>query len=99
MNELRGINRRSALAALGAVPMAGLAPEVRAAEGDAPAPPDQPRELTSAEADMGALYPDIERLVTSNRPSHSFLDSRLVTKRGIIDMEREVDVECTSYAL
>ncbi len=95
MNELRGINRRRALTALGAVPIAGLAPQ--GAEDGAAAPSDQPRELTPMEADMGALYPDTERLVVANRPSHSFLDSRFQSLEGWKRRGRELAWESFGY--
>ena len=76
MDDHRGIDRRRALAALGAYPAASMAQGTGAAPAGAAAPPDQPRELKPAGADMGALYRDVELLVAANRPSHSFLDSR-----------------------
>src|SRR5512147_1393576 len=97
MNELRGINRRRALTALGAVPIAGLAPQTRAAEDGAAAPSDKPRELAPMEADMGTLYPDIERLVAANRPSHSFLDSRFQSLEDWKRRGRELAWESFGY--
>lgn len=95
MNEPRDIGRRRALTALGAASITTIVPGLRAAEEGTGAPPDQRRTLAPAQADMGSLYPDIERLVEANRPSHSFLDSRF---RSLDEWKRRGrELACESF--
>jgi hypothetical protein len=69
--------RRDFLAVSG---LAALAAPVTAVEPDRPTPPpDTPRELKPTGADLGSLFPDIEKLAASNRYPLSFLSGRFRT--------------------
>lgn len=59
-------SRRDFLAALAALGVSGTAADAA----------DQPRELQSTGANLGSLFPEVERLANANRYQHSFLGDR-----------------------
>src|SRR5580700_1102600 len=69
------MGRRTALRAAASAPLAGLFAGSMTAQQNS-APPDPPREITSDRADIGSLFPDIERLVNRNQYPYSFLNNR-----------------------
>jgi len=72
--------RRKFLGQVGAVSaggLAGLSDQVQAGDPPMPAPPrDLPRELAPTGADMGCLFPEIQRLAGGNQFAYSFLNDR-----------------------
>ena len=65
------IHRRAALGLIGSAPLTS----VDAAPEQTP-PEDQPRDLQPTGADIGSLFPDIERLVSRGQYPYSFLAGR-----------------------
>ncbi len=69
------MDRRAALRAAASAPLAELfAGSMTAPQNSAL--PDPPREITPDGADIGSLFPDIERLVNRNQYPYSFLTNR-----------------------
>src|SRR5579871_6618936 len=74
---MTAFDRRAALRAIASGTGAGmLAGFSSAAPAQPGSPPDPPRELTPNGADMGSLFPDVERLVAYNTYPSSFLSNR-----------------------
>jgi len=72
------MDRRTALGLIGSAQLAGLA----AAQQEA-VPPDQPQDLKPAGANLGTLFPYIDRLAARNQYPYSFLTSRFARSRNI----------------
>jgi len=91
------MDRRTALGVLGSAPLAGMVASGISAAQQMGAPPDQPRELTPDGADMGSLFPDIERLVSRNQYPYSFLTNRFRSAEEYRKAGREVVLDALGY--
>src|SRR5690242_11767028 len=97
MSQSRPIDRRTALLGMmGSAPLAKIVSGMSAAQ-QTGAPPDQPRELTPDGADMGSLFPDIERLVSRNQYPYSFLTNRFRSAEEYRKAGREVVLDALGY--
>jgi len=91
------MDRRTALGVLGSAPLAGMVASGISVAQQTGAPPDQPRELTPDGADMGSLFPDIERLVSRNQYPYSFLTNRVRSAEEYRKAGREVVLDALGY--
>jgi len=90
------MDRRTALGMMGSAPLAGIISGVSTAQ-QTGAPPDPPRELAPAGADMGSLFSDIERLVSRNQYPYSFLTNRFRSVEEYRKTGREVVLDALGY--
>ncbi|WP_414663962.1 dienelactone hydrolase family protein [Horticoccus sp. 23ND18S-11] len=93
-------SRREFIAAtLGASALGStLASSARAAEAAHPAmPPDLPRDLTAHRADLGTLWPDVQRLADANTYSHAWTSGRFRTFPEFQAAAREQLLEVLQY--
>src|SRR5579859_4656465 len=97
MSQTRPMDRRTALGVLGSAPLAGMVASGISVAQHTGAPPDQPRELTPDGADMGSLFPDIERLVSRNQYPYSFLTNRFRSAEEYRKAGREVVLDALGY--
>jgi dienelactone hydrolase len=95
MSQSQDMDRRSALSLIGAAIGGGQAGSAPNANGGGPA--DPPRELKPDGADMGSLFPDIERLVARNQYPYSFLTNRFRSIEEYRAAGREVVLDALGY--
>jgi dienelactone hydrolase len=95
------MDRRKALSLIGSAPLAGFAAgsasNAVAQQQETGAPPDLPRELKPDGADMGTLFPDMERLVGRNQYPYSFLTDRFRSVEEYRKAGREVVLDALGY--
>jgi dienelactone hydrolase len=91
-----GIDRRSALRVIGSVPLAAALTDIAAAQ-QTGAPPDRPRELAPDNADMGSLFPDIERLVNRSQYPYSFLTNHFRSLEEYRTVGRSTVMQALGY--
>jgi dienelactone hydrolase len=89
-------SRRNFLAALG-VAAGGLAADLPAADPPAASLPDPPRDLKPSGANLGSLFPEIEKLADANRHAWSFLGDRFRTLDDFKAAAREKVFELLLY--
>lgn len=91
-------SRRDFLTTLGATALSGALPSLAGAAEPAGAfPADPARELTPGRADLGTLWPDVQRLAEGNRYSHAFGSGRFPTFAAFQSAAREKLLEVLQY--
>ncbi|MCW5981540.1 MAG: prolyl oligopeptidase family serine peptidase [Bryobacteraceae bacterium] len=85
------MNRRAALGLLGTAPLANAGPD------DEGPPADAPRDLKPTGADIGSLFPDVERLVSRNQYPYSFLSGRFASIQEYRKAGREAVEDALGY--
>ncbi|MFN7998631.1 MAG: alpha/beta hydrolase family protein [Bryobacteraceae bacterium] len=93
------MDRRTALQVMGAASLPGTAADSVKAGTPQPAaaPPDSPRHLTPDGADIGSLFPDIQRLISRNRYPYSYLSGRFGSVEEYRDAGRAVVWDALGY--
>src|ERR1035437_1708609 len=100
MRKPQPMDRRTALSLIGSAGLAGFAvssSNAVAQQQEAATPPDQPHELKPDGADMGTLFPDMERLVARNQYPYSFLTGRFRSVEAYRKAGREVVLDALGY--
>jgi dienelactone hydrolase len=93
-------DRRAFLGAFGLAAAGGLfapTPGRPAGAGDEPPPPDPPRDLPPTGADLGSLFPDLEKLADGQRYADSFLGGRYRSLGDFHAAVRPIVFECLGY--
>lgn len=91
-------SRRDFLTTLGATALGGALPSLGgAAEPAGIFPADPARELTPGRADLGTLWPDVQRFAEGNRYSHAFGSGRFPTFAAFQSAAREKLLEVLQY--
>ncbi len=91
-------NRREFLELLGAGVAANLlTPATPARAVDVAPPPDTPHDLRPTAANLGSLFPDVQRLADANRYAYSFLGDRFTNLEAFKKAAREKVFETLLY--
>lgn len=91
-------SRRDFLSTLGAAALGGAAlPALAAADSAGAFPADPARPLAPSRADLGTLWPDVQRLAEGNRYTHSFASGRFPTYPAFQAAAREKLLEVLQY--
>lgn len=95
--DLPAPSRREFLSALGASVLGSALPAAGAAEPAGTMPPDLPRDLAATRADLGSLWPDVQRLADAGRYSLAYDASRHRTFADFQSPAREKLLEVLQY--
>jgi len=90
-------SRRDFLAALGASALGGALPSLAAAEPAGVFPADPARDLTPGRADLGTLWPEVQRMADANPFTHAFGSGRFPTFAAHQTAAREKLLEVLLY--
>ena len=91
-------NRRAFLTAAGAASLGSALPQTEAGAESALAPPsDRPRDLKPTGADLGTLFPEVEKLAQANRFVYSYLNRKFSTFAEFKSASREKVLDLLLY--